>query len=108
SEAMATAAADAGLRFVPEAFADRRYLADGSLQPRSEPGSLVTDPAIAAAQAVQIARDGRVLAVDGTAVALRAGTICCHGDTPGAVAIAVTVRRALESAGVALAPATDG
>ena len=59
SEPMAAAAAEVGLRFVPEAFADRRYLADGSLQPRSEPGSLITDPAAAAAQAVSIAADGR-------------------------------------------------
>ncbi len=58
SEPMAAAAAEVGLRFVPEAFADRRYLADGSLQPRSEPGSLITDPADAAAQAVSIAVDG--------------------------------------------------
>nr|MBA3587580.1 LamB/YcsF family protein [Chloroflexota bacterium] len=58
SEPMAAAAADAGLRFVPEAFADRRYLADGSLLPRSEAGSLLTDPAAAAAQAVSIAKEG--------------------------------------------------
>ena len=100
SGAMAEAAADAGLRFVPEAFADRRYLADGSLQPRSEPGSLVTEPARAAAQAVLVATEGAVIAVDGTRVPLRAESICCHGDTPGAVAIAVAVRRGLEAAGV--------
>ncbi|MGI8998854.1 MAG: LamB/YcsF family protein [Candidatus Limnocylindria bacterium] len=97
---MATAAADAGLRFVPEAFADRRYLADGSLQPRSEAGSLLDDPQEAAAQAVSIAVDRRVTAADGEMVKLRAESICCHGDTPGAVKIAATVRRALESAGV--------
>ena len=85
SEPMAAAAADVGLRFVPEAFADRRYLADGTLQPRSEPASLITDPADAAAQAVSIAVDGKVLAADGSSVALRAESICCHGDTPGAV-----------------------
>jgi UPF0271 protein len=100
SVAMATAAADAGLRFVPEAFADRRYLVDGSLQPRSEPGSLVTDPADAAAQAVSIATGGTVTAADGSRVRLRAETICCHGDTPGAVEIAAAVRAALETAGV--------
>jgi len=104
SEPMATAAADAGLRFVPEAFADRRYLADGTLQPRTERGSLVTDPRAAAAQAVAIATDGAVDAVDGGRVALRAATICCHGDTPGAVEIASSVRHALEAAGVTLGP----
>ena len=99
SEAMAAAAADAGLRFVPEAFADRRYLADGSLQPRSESGAVLTDPKAAAAQAVSIAA-GAVTAADGTRVPLRAQTICCHGDTPGAVEIAAAVHSALTGAGV--------
>lgn len=104
SAPMAAAAADAGLRFVPEAFADRRYLADGSLQPRSEPGSVIDDPETAAAQAVAIATEGAVIATDGTRVALRAESICCHGDTPGAPRIAAAVRRALEAAGVRVAP----
>lgn len=104
SEPMAAAAADAGLRFVPEAFADRRYLADGRLQPRSQPGSLITDPATAAAQAVTIATDATLEAVDGSRVAIRAETICCHGDTPGAVEIASAVRAALGAAGVDVSP----
>ena len=103
SEPMAAAAADAGLRFVPEAFADRRYLADGSLQPRSEAGSLLTDPAAAAAQAVSIAKEGHVIAADGSVVALVAESICCHGDTPGAVEIAASVRDALQHARVPVA-----
>lgn len=103
SDAFAEAAADAGLRFVPEAFADRRYLADGSLQPRTVPGSLLTDPAEAAAQAVSIARNGAVTAADGARVPIRAETICCHGDTPGAVGIAASVRAALDEAGIAIA-----
>ncbi len=98
SEPMAAAASDAGLRFVPEAFADRRYLADGSLQPRSEPGSLLTDPAEAAEQAAGIAA-GTVRASDGSAISLRAESICCHGDTPGAVAILAAVRSRLEADG---------
>ncbi|MEO6295464.1 MAG: 5-oxoprolinase subunit PxpA [Candidatus Limnocylindria bacterium] len=99
SEPMASAAADAKLRFVPEAFADRRYLADGSLQPRTEPGSLITDADAAAEQAVQVTH-GAVTAVDGSRLELLAESICCHGDTPGAVEIAAAVRRALEAAGV--------
>lgn len=107
SEPMRSAATDAGLRFVPEAFADRRYLTDGSLQPRSEPGSLLIDPRAAAEQAVSIARDGTATAADGPSVSVRAETICCHGDTPGAVAIVAEVRRALESAGVTVAAIGD-
>ena len=103
SEPMATAAADAGLRYVPEAFADRRYRADGSLQARTEPGSVLTDPRAAAAQAVSIATAGFVVAEDGDRVTLTAESICCHGDTPGAVEIAAAVRRGLEAAGVTVA-----
>ena len=100
---MAAAAAEAGLRFVPEGFADRRYLPDGTLQPRSEPGSVIDDPDDAAAQAVAIA-GGQVIAADGSSVELRAESICCHGDTPGAVEIAAAVRRGLEGAGIAIGP----
>lgn len=102
SEAMAAAAAEAGLRFVPEAFADRRYLPDGALQPRSEPGSVLTDPDAAAAQAVAIATGQPIETADGPAISLRAETICCHGDTPGAVEIAAGVRRGLEGAGISV------
>jgi 5-oxoprolinase (ATP-hydrolysing) subunit A len=103
SEPMAAAAAEMGLRFVPEAFADRRYLADGSLQPRSEPRSLITDPEEAAGQAVAIAVSEQAAAADGSPVAIHAESICCHGDTPGAVEIAAAVRRALEGEGVTVA-----
>ena len=103
SEPMASAAADAKLRFIPEAFADRRYLADGSLQPRTEPGSLITDADAAAAQSVGVTQ-GAVTAVDGSRLELRAESICCHGDTPGAVEIAAAVRRALEAAVVVVSP----
>jgi UPF0271 protein len=106
SETMAAAAADAGLRFVPEAFADRRYLPDGSLQPRGQAGAVIEDAADAAAQALMIATDGAVVAVDGSRVALRAESICCHGDTPGAVEIAASVRSALAAAGVRVEPPT--
>ena len=100
SEPMAAAAADAGLRFVPEAFADRRYRPDGTLQPRDEAGSVLTDAEAAAAQAVAIAEGRGVTAVDGSSVVVRAESICCHGDTPGAAGIAAAVRSALEAAGV--------
>jgi UPF0271 protein len=106
SEAMASAAADAGLRFVPEAFADRAYLSDGTLQPRGATGAVITDPALAASRAVEIAMLGGIDAADGTRVAIRAESICCHGDTPGAVEIAAAVRSGLESAGVSVAAPT--
>jgi UPF0271 protein len=79
--ALRDAATARGLRYASEGFADRRMRDDGSLVPRTEPGALITDPAAAAAQA-------RLLAV-------RFDTICCHADTPGALAIAAAVHQAL-------------
>lgn len=99
---MRHAAQEAGLRFAGEAFADRRYRKDGTLVPRSIPGSVLHDPIEAAAQAVSIARDGKVVAEDGSYISLQADTICLHGDTPEAVAHATAVRAALEGAGVTL------
>lgn len=90
-----------GFAAVGEAFADRAYEADGSLRSRALPGALLAAPA-AAAQAVRIVAEGRVFAVGGAEVALAARTICVHGDSPGAVAVAQAVRAALLAAGVRL------
>jgi UPF0271 protein len=97
-----TVAAAAGVTAVPEAFCDRGYLADGSLAPRGTPGALVAEPAEAARRAVLLATRGTVTALDGTELSLAAQTLCVHGDTPGAVAVATAVRDALARAGVAL------
>ena len=100
STVMRAAAAAEGLRFVAEAFADRRYRLDGSLTSRDLTGAVLTDPAEVAAQAVAIARDGRAMAADGTPIALRADTLCLHGDNPAAIDNARAVRAALRAAGV--------
>jgi UPF0271 protein len=104
SAVMRRAAEEAGLRFAGEAFADRVYEADGSLRSRGQSETLLSDPAAAARQAVRLAREGRVTAHDGEEVALRAETLCVHGDTPGAPVIARAVRAALEAAGFAVRP----
>jgi 5-oxoprolinase (ATP-hydrolysing) subunit A len=83
SGALEEEASRAGHEFLREAFADRAVRDDGSLVPRGEPGALVSDPIAAAARARSLARTG---AVD---------TVCVHGDTPNAVAIARAVREAL-------------
>jgi UPF0271 protein len=98
--AMLRAAEGRGLRAVSEVFADRGYLPDGSLVPRSRPDALVTDVRDAVARAVRMAREGRVTAVDGSEVAVRADTICIHGDGPHAVAFARALRSGLDEAGV--------
>ena len=102
SQAFTRAAAETGLRFVPEAFADRRYNADGTLQTRAAAGSLLTDPAEAAAQAMGITQH-EVTSHESTPVAIQAETVCVHADTPGAARIATAVRAALESAGLTIA-----
>jgi 5-oxoprolinase (ATP-hydrolysing) subunit A len=86
-------AAGAGLRGVEEGFADRRYRADGTLTPRGEPGALLTVADEVVAQALRLAT--------GTG---RVASLCLHGDTPGAVALARAVRAALEGEGVELTP----
>ncbi len=100
--ALLRAADAAGLESVAEAFADRAYRPDGGLVPRREQGSVLTDPSEVAAQAVRIATDNEVVAVDGSVIAVRARSICVHGDTPGALELARAVRRALDEAGIGL------
>jgi 5-oxoprolinase (ATP-hydrolysing) subunit A len=93
-----------GARVASEGFADRAYNRDGTLVSRKLTGSLITDPARAAAQAVKIATEGKVGTIDGADIHLVAQTICCHGDTPGAEHIVPAVRDALERAGCRVRP----
>lgn len=93
---------EAGFRVAAEAFADRRYEADGSLRSRKFEDAMIRDPAEAGRQALSIAQRGIVVACGGTEIPARAQTICIHGDTPGAPAIAATVAQTLRNAGVDL------
>lgn len=93
-------AREAGVPVFTEAFADRAYTPQGTLVPRTEPGSVLTDSAAVAARVVQLATTGAITAIDGTPIAVHADSICLHGDTPGAVAHATAVRAALAEAGV--------
>ncbi|MGW5415365.1 LamB/YcsF family protein [Actinomadura geliboluensis] len=91
-----------GLTVVAECFADRAYTPSGGLVSRREPGAVVHDEDAVVQRAVRMAVDGTVIAVDGSEVSLKARSICVHGDTPGAVSLAQSVRSALSGAGVAL------
>ena len=98
--ALAVAAGRAGLPFRPEAFLDRGYLPSGALVPRGAPGALLDDPEVVAERALRLAADGVVLAVTGEPVRCDAASLCLHGDSPGAVAMARAVRAALDAAGI--------
>src|SRR4051812_2246998 len=98
--ALAKAATEAGLAFVSEVFADRNYMPDGSLVSRTRPDALLSDPEIAALRVVRMLREGKVKAVDDSDVALEAETVCIHGDTPGAVEFARSLREHLVEQGL--------
>jgi UPF0271 protein len=85
SGALSEAAREAGLAYAREGFADRGTLPDGALIPRGQPGAVITDPHVARENAVRLARGGTI------------DTLCVHGDTPGAVAVAREVRAALDA-----------
>ena len=95
---------EAGLRAVTEAFVDRAYNADGTLVPRSQPGAVLHDADQIASRTVRMVTDGVVTAIDGSEITIRTESMCVHGDTPGAVAIARAVRAALETADVDVRP----
>jgi UPF0271 protein len=99
---------EAGLPVAEEAFADRRYMPDGSLVPRGQPGALITDPDESAEQAVRLARDRSVVAADGTTVEVRADTLCLHGDTPGVERIAQRIHDRFRVEGIRIAPLEPG
>lgn len=95
-------ARERGLEVAEEAFIDRGYTAAGRLVPRSQAGAVITAPQTAAARAVRLVRDGLVETRDGGDLALRADTLCIHGDGSDPAAMAKAVREALAEAGIAV------
>lgn len=107
--AMADAAAALGHPFTREAFADRRYGADGSLLPRSQPGAVLTDPEEVARQVRSLVTQGEVVASDGSRLPVAFETLCLHGDTPGSAGLAARIRHELSALGVGVsAPRSPG
>lgn len=93
-------ARDAGLTVVAEAFADRGYMPNGALVSRREPGAVLHDPEVIAKRMLQLVQQGSIEAVDGSQVRIEADSICVHGDSPGAVAIARALRQHFAQEGV--------
>jgi UPF0271 protein len=98
--ALVTAARAAGLAVAEEGFIDRRYQGDGSLVDRRGPTAIIAEPAACIRQALALAREGCVMSADGVRVNRKVDTLCIHGDTPGAAALAKQVRASLEAEGV--------
>lgn len=93
-----------GLAVAAEAFADRAYQPDGQLVPRTEPGAVLRDPAAVAERMVRLTTEQVIRAVDGTDLPMVAQSICVHGDSQGAVALATETKRMLQRAGITFAP----
>jgi UPF0271 protein len=98
--ALASAARAIGLTVAAEGFPDRGYRADGSLVPRDQEGGVIVTVEEGVNRAMQIAADRTITAVDGSMLSLDVDTLCIHGDTPGAAAMAAWIRAGLGAAGV--------
>lgn len=101
---MAEIASKSGLKVAREAFADRAYHRDGSLVSRKREGSVIHDPQRVAERVVQMVNEGKVQSIEGDLIDLEVDSICVHGDTPGAVQLAETVRKQLEKGAIAVLP----
>jgi UPF0271 protein len=89
-----------GIRMAFEAFPDRAYNRDGSLVSRREKGAVIHDPEVVAKRALKMALEGKVIAIDGAEIGLKAETLCVHGDNPAAVQMVKKIREDLKAAGV--------
>jgi UPF0271 protein len=93
-----------GLKVVYEAFPDRAYTPEGTLASRRTPGAVISDPAVVAERALKMAKEGKVIATDGTEIEFQVDTLCVHGDNPSAVDLVKTIHELLESQGIAVKP----
>ena len=103
-ELMTRIGSEMGLKVAYEAFPDRAYTPEGTLQSRKETGAVIKDPRVVVERARTMVLEKRVIAVDGSSIPLQADTLCVHGDTPTAVDLTRGIRKALESEGVELSP----
>jgi len=97
-------AGEASIRVAFEAFPDRAYTPEGKLAPRSQPGAVIKDPKVAAERALRMAKEGKIIATDGSVLAMQIDTICVHGDNPSAVELVRNIRSAIEGEGITVEP----
>ena len=101
---MVRAAARIGVPCAAEVFADRAYMPDGTLVPRSRPDAMIRDEDEAIARVIRMAKEGVVRSVDGTDVEIKADSVCVHGDGESALLFVQKIRAALKEAGVEVVP----
>ena len=97
-------AEDMGLKVAREIFADRALNADGTLVSRSQPGSVIHDTAEVVERSLRMVTEGKATAITGEQIDVQANSLCLHGDTPGAVEMAASLKRELEAADVEILP----
>ncbi len=97
------AAAETGVPFGAEAFADRAYMEDGALVPRSRQGAVIHDENLAAERVLSMITKGVVTSIEGREIPLKPHSICLHGDTPEAVEMSRLLRKNLEAQGIVIA-----
>ena len=97
-------AEDMGLKVAREIFADRALNADGTLVSRSQPGSVIHDTAEVVERSLRMVTEGKATAITGEQIDVQADSLCLHGDTPGAVEMAASLKRELEAADVEILP----
>lgn len=104
---MITAGQQSGLAVIEEVFADRAYMPDGQLAPRSRSDAMIHDPQQSLEHCLRMLIDGEIIALDGTRLPTTGRSICVHGDEPSALAVVSFLRSGLESAGLTPAPLPD-
>nr|WP_286183216.1 5-oxoprolinase subunit PxpA [Bacillus sp. ISL-55] len=105
---LVNAGEEKGLQVAHEVFADRTCQPDGSLTPRSETNAIIHDPDLAIKRVIRMVREGRVEAVDGTEIEIKADTICIHGDEPQALDFAMRLNESLKAEGIEVGRGWDG
>ena len=97
-------AKEKGLRVIAEAFADRAYHSDGTLVSRKKEGAVLHDPKLVAQRMLRLVQEGGIESIEGIFTTIQADSICVHGDSPDAVALAKSVKEILINHGVSIKP----
>lgn len=100
-------AAELGLKAAAEVFADRAYEEDGTLVSRSKPGAMIKDPQEALARVIRMIKEGKVTAITGKDISVKADSVCVHGDNEQALAFIKEIRSECVKEGIRIAPITQ-